>query len=409
VAKPSITSNAWSLFFGIALLQAGVGLQRPLLGLRAEEAGFSTLIASLVMALYYAGFILGTRFVGHALAKVGHIRTFAGLASTASSIVLLQGLWISPISWGLCRLTFGVCCAALYVVAESWLNDLATNESRGRILSVYTVIAVGATMSGQYAIGLATTRGFTLFAVASVMVSMALVPIALSSRTAPPVAVPEPFTLRVLHSIVPTGLVVCFLSGMSLGIIIGLGPVYGAANGWGAIQIAHFVGAPLFGSVLLQIPIGRLSDRVPRRGVLTAASAAAAAMCFVMLAISGAGLVSIVCLGLMGGMAFPIYSITVAYTNDWLRTEQMTGAAALLVRVHGVGAFVGPLVTAPAMSASLRMYFFVPAMIFVVMTGYLLYRVFLHDAPSVEEQGRFQPFPLRASRMVVALLHRRQR
>ncbi len=409
MAKPSITSNAWSLFFGIALLQAGVGLQRPLLGLRAEEAGFSTLIASLVMALYYAGFILGTRFVGHALAKVGHIRTFAGLASTASSIVLLQGLWISPISWGLCRLTFGVCCAALYVVAESWLNDLATNESRGRILSVYTVIAVGATMSGQYAIGLATTRGFTLFAVASVMVSMALVPIALSSRTAPPVAVPEPFTLRVLHSIVPTGLVVCFLSGMSLGIIIGLGPVYGAANGWGAIQIAHFVGAPLFGSVLLQIPIGRLSDRVPRRGVLTAASAAAAAMCFVMLAISGAGLVSIVCLGLMGGMAFPIYSITVAYTNDWLRTEQMTGAAALLVRVHGVGAFVGPLVTAPAMSASLRMYFFVPAMIFVVMTGYLLYRVFLHDAPSVEEQGRFQPFPLRASRMVVALLHRRQR
>ena len=161
--------------------------------------------------------------------------------------------------------------------------------------------------------------------------------------------------------------------------------------------------------MLLQIPLGRLSDRVPRRGVLTAASAAAAAMCFVMLAISGAGPVSIVCLGLLGGMAFPIYSITVAYTNDWLRTEQMTGAAALLVRVHGVGAFVGPLVTAPAMSASLNMFFFVPAMIFVVMTGYLLYRVFLHDAPTVEEQGRFQPFPLRASRMVVALLYRRRR
>ena len=142
MTKHSITSSTWSLFLGIALLQAGVGLQRPLLGLRAENAGFSTLTASLVMTLYYAGFIVGTRFVGKALAKVGHIRTFAGLASTASSIVLLQGLWISPISWGLCRLTFGMCCAALYVVAESWLNDLATNESRGRILSVYTVIAV---------------------------------------------------------------------------------------------------------------------------------------------------------------------------------------------------------------------------------------------------------------------------
>ena len=409
MTKRPINSNAWSLFLGIALLQAGVGLQRPLLGLRAEDAGFSTLTASLVMTLYYAGFIVGTRFVGHALAKVGHIRTFAGLASTASSIVLLQGLWISPISWGLCRLTFGVCCAALYVVAESWLNDLATNESRGRILSVYTVIAVGATLGGQYSVGFATTSGFTLFAVASVMVSMALVPIALSSRTAPPVAVPEPFTLRALYSIVPTGIVVCFLSGMSLGIIIGLGPVYGAANGWGAIRIANFVGAPLLGSVLLQIPIGRLSDRLPRRGVLTAASAAAATICFLMLAIKEDGLVSMVCLALMGGMAFPIYSITVAYINDWLRTEQMTGAAALLVRVHGVGAFVGPLLATPAMGTSLKMYFCIPAMIFVVMTGYLMYRIFLHNAPSVEEQTRFQPFPLRASRMVVALLYRRRR
>ena len=409
MTKRTITANGWSLFLGIALLQAGVGLQRPLLGLRAEDAGFSTLTASLVMTLYYAGFIVGTRFVGHALAKVGHIRTFAGLASTASSIVLLQGLWISPISWGLCRLTFGVCCAALYVVAESWLNDLATNESRGRILSVYTVIAVGATMGGQYSIGFAATSGFTLFAVASVMVSMALVPIALSSRTAPPVAVPEPFSLRALYSIVPTGIVVCFLSGMSLGIIIGLGPVYGAANGWGAIQIANFVGAPLLGSVLLQIPLGRLSDRLPRRSVLTAASAGAAAMSFVMLTINGSGLVPMVCLALMGGMAFPIYSITVAYINDWLRTEQMTGAAALLVRVHGVGAFVGPLLATPAMSASLKMYFCIPAVIFVVMTGYLIYRIFLHDAPSVEDQGRFQPFPLRASRMVVALLYRRRR
>ncbi|MEC8827883.1 MAG: MFS transporter, partial [Actinomycetota bacterium] len=101
--KSSVTGNAWSLFLGIALLQAGVGLQRPLIGLRAETAGFSTLSASLIMTLYYAGFIVGTRFVGHALSRVGHIRTFAGLASTGSSIVLLQGLWIDPISWGLCR------------------------------------------------------------------------------------------------------------------------------------------------------------------------------------------------------------------------------------------------------------------------------------------------------------------
>ena len=407
--KSSVTGNAWALFLGIALLQAGVGLQRPLIGLRAEAAGFSTLSASLIMTLYYAGFIVGTRFVGHALSRVGHIRTFAGLASTGSSIVLLQGLWVDPISWGLCRFMFGICCAALYVVGESWLNDMATNESRGRLLSIYMVIAVAATLGGQYAIGLADSNNFTLFAVASVMVSMALVPIALSARTKPPATVPEPLTLRALISIVPTGPVLCFFSGMTLGIIVGLGPIYGVAKGWEPIHIANFVGAPLIGSVLFQIPIGRISDRIPRRAVLTGASAGAAMLCFVLLGVNAKSITGMFCLVLMGGLAFPIYSIAIAYTNDWLKNEQMMGGAALLVRIHGVGAFVGPLVAAPAMSASLDMYFYLTAAIFCLTTIYLIYRISFHSAPPVEEQGRFQPFPLRASRMAVALFDRSRR
>lgn len=409
MTKPSIAGNAWSLFLGIALLQAGVGLQRPLLGLRAQEAGFSTLSAALVMTSYYAGFIVGTRVVGHALAKVGHIRTFAGLASTASCVVLLQGFWINPISWGLCRVVFGICCAALYVIGESWLNDLATNENRGRLLSVYMVVAIAATLGGQYSVGLASTGGFTLFALASIMVSIALVPIALSSRTTPPAVVPEPLSFRALYSIVPTGLVICLFSGMTLGIIVGLGPIYGAAKGWSSLQIANFVGAPLAGSVLFQIPIGRMSDRMPRRGVLTAASAGAAALCFSMLAFNGKDVASIVCLTLMGGLAFPIYSVAIAYTNDWLEQSQRAGAAALLVRVNGIGAFLGPLLAAPALSVSLDIFFWMTGAIFSAATAYLVYRVFFHDAPSVDEQQPFQPFPLRASRMVVALLYRRPR
>ena len=111
------------------------------------------------MTAYYAGFILGTRYTGKLLSEVGHIRTFAGLASTASSIVLFQGLWVNPVTWGVCRLVFGFCVAALYVVAESWLNDVATNENRGRLLSSYMVLAVGATMVGLYSVGLSSTAG----------------------------------------------------------------------------------------------------------------------------------------------------------------------------------------------------------------------------------------------------------
>ena len=316
VTQTTTSFNTWSLFLGIALLQAGVGLQRPLLGLRAEDAGFASVTAALVMSAYYAGFLLGTRYIGRLLSEVGHIRTFAGLASTASSIVLLQGLWISPIPWGICRLIFGICTAALYVVAESWLNDVTTNQDRGRVLSVYMVVAVGATTIGQYSVAFASTAGFTLFAIASVLVSMALVPVALSRRSTAPTVVPQPVTFRKLYSVVPTGLIVCWLTGMTLGSFIGIGPIYGAYQGWTPLQIANFVGAPLLGSLIFQIPLGRLSDRVPRRGVMTFASAGAAGLCLLLAFLDGTDSVSIVCLFLMGGLALPLYSMSVAYTND---------------------------------------------------------------------------------------------
>lgn len=406
--QSSRSLTTWSLFLGIALLQAGVGLQRPLLGLRAEAAGFGALTASLVMTAYYAGFILGTQYTGKLLREVGHIRTFAGLASTASSIVLFQGLWVAPLSWGISRLVFGFCVAALYVVAESWLNDVATNETRGRLLSSYMVIAVGSTMIGQYSVGLSSTAGFTLFAVASVLVSMSLVPIALSRRAAAPSSIPEPLTFRTLYSIVPTGLIVCSFTGMTIGSLVGIGPIYGAYQGWSALQIANFVGAPLVGSLILQIPLGRLSDRVPRRGVMTAASAGAASLCFALTFLNGTSGLSLVCLAMMGGLAFPLYSMSVAYTNDWVNAEQRIAASALLVRVHGIGSLIGPLVTGLILTQSAKVFFYFPFFVFFALTLYLLYRIYAHDAPTVDEQSEFQPFPLRASRMVVSMLYRRR-
>ena len=383
-------------------------MQRPLLGLRAEAAGFGALTASLVMTAYYAGFILGTRYTGKLLSEVGHIRTFAGLASTASSIVLFQGLWVSPLTWGLCRLVFGFCIAALYIVTESWLNDVATNETRGNLLSSYMVIAVGSTMVGQYSVGISSTAGFTLFAVASVLVSMSLVPIALSSRSSAPTSIPEPLTFRTLYSIVPTGLVVCCFTGMTIGSLVGIGPIYGAYQGWSALQIANFVGAPLFGSLILQIPLGRLSDRVPRRGVMTFASAGAAALCFALAFLNGTSGVSLLCLVLMGGLAFPLYSMSVSYTIDWGKAEERIAASALLVRVHGIGSLIGPLVTGLILTRSVTAFFYFPFFVFLVLTLYLLYRIYAHEAPSVDEQSKFQPFPLRASRMVVSMLYRRR-
>ena len=215
-------------------------------------------------------------------------------------------------------------------------------------------------------------------------------------------------TFRTLYSIVPTGLVVCCLTGMTIGSLVGIGPIYGAYQGWSALQIANFVGAPLVGSLILQIPLGRLSDRVPRRGVMTVASAGATSLCFVLTFLNGTDGLSLLCLVLMGGLAYPTYSMSVAYTNDWVNAEQRVAAAALLVRVHGIGSLIGPLVTGLILTRSVKSFFYFPFCVLLVLTCYLRYRIYTHDAPPVDEQSKFQPFPLRASRMVASMLYRRR-
>ncbi|MEZ5165797.1 MAG: hypothetical protein R2695_04635 [Acidimicrobiales bacterium] len=205
---PSPALAVRGLFAGIALLMVGNGLQGSLLGLRAESAGFSLVVTGVVMGLYFAGFLAGGRLAPRLLTGVGHIRVFAALASTASSAVLVHAVLVSPLSWGLMRFTTGMCMAGLYIVCESWLNELATNETRGRLLSMYMVVMMGGMTVGQFLLDVADTDGFVLFALASILVSLSLVPVTLYEAGNPPVRRHEGLSVREVHRRVPVGAVV---------------------------------------------------------------------------------------------------------------------------------------------------------------------------------------------------------
>ena len=230
-ALESTAARSAALFAGVALLMAGNGLQNTLLGVRAESEGFGTMVAGLVMAMNFVGFLVGAAVAPYFLRQVGHVRVFAALASAGSSVVLVQAVFVHPLVWGVGRFGWGVCFAALIVVAETWMNELATNENRGRILARYMVITMAAIAIGQLLVVTADTDGFALFAVVSVMVSLALVPMSLSASANPPVVVHERVGLRTLMQTAPTGVVVAFLVGAALGSISAIGPVYAASRG----------------------------------------------------------------------------------------------------------------------------------------------------------------------------------
>lgn len=408
-SQPAITSpllSMWALFTGVLLLQLGNGLQGTLLGVRSTLEGFNTLVIGVILAAYYAGFLAGSRFTMRALGKVGHVRVFAALASMASTAALLYALFVNPPAWLLMRFVTGFCLAGLYVVAESWLNDQSSPQTRGRTLSMYMVVTMGGVTGGQFLLNVGDPGGFELFIVASVLVSIALVPMALSESSSPRVINAEPLPLKTLMGIVPTGVIVMFFNGAAAGALLAIGPVYATQIGMSTSQVSLFIAAALVGSTVFQVPIGQISDRVPRRGVM-AAIAAVATVTAALGSMTSVGTSAIVVMFVLGAASFPLYSLAIAYTNDWIEDHQRVGASGLLVMVNGVGAIVGPLATTALISGfGTAAFWWSLAAIHLAVLGYLAYRIAAKDAVPVEDQSIYQPVPARSS-PIASLVGRR--
>lgn len=409
-SPPRISTAAatWALFCGIGLVMTGNGLQGSLIGVRSQAEGFGLVVTGAVMACYFVGFLAGTDLAVRFLATVGHIRVFAALASLASSAVLIHALAVNPVSWALMRLVTGACMASMYVVAESWLNALATNATRGRLLAIYMVVMMGGMTSGQLLLATADTNGFRLFIVASLLVSLALVPVSLSETSTPPVRAPRSMSLRKLARIVPTGVVTSYWVGTAHGTLMGLGAVYAASVGMSAHRIALFLAAPLVGAIVFQWPVGLLSDRVSRRAVILGVAVLAAATSFVLVLAPTGSWTAIGLMFVLGGGTFPLYSLAVAYTNDWIEPEEIVGASAELVRLTGIGAITGPLATAALMASfGNEMFFWTLVTVHAIIACYLVARISMRPPMPLADQEGFVPYPARASGLAAQLLRRR--
>lgn len=341
----SVAWASWALFAGLALMLVGAGIFATLLGVRSELDGFSALEIGLVSAAYYAGFLGGSRLSLRLLGTVGHIRVYAALASLLAASMLTSGLVSHPVAWILLRVATGVCLAGQYVVAESWLNQLVSNNGRGRLLSLYNVTTVVCYGIGQLWFTQLDPRAITGFAIAAILVSIAVAPVALSEDATPPVLTRSSrMTLRELWRMVPTGMVTSVLVGIAHGAFIGLGAVYGTRSGLSIGEIGVFVAMPTVGGLLLSVPVSSISDRIDRRLIGAGAAITALVGGLLLIQFGPASWVGLVAMAVVGGMTYPLYSIAGAYTNDWVPSEQLTAAAGQLVLLYGAGAFTGPII-----------------------------------------------------------------
>ena len=414
VRIPGTTSQtvlgAWGLFTAVLLVMLGNGLLGTLLGVRAEIEGFSTTTTGIVFAGYFTGFLGGAWVVPKFVVSVGHIRTYAALASLASTAALLHILTVNPGAWLFARLVTGFAMSGLYIIAESWLNDAATNKTRGRLLSIYMVVMMGGIALSQLLLASGDPAGVVLFIVASVLVSVAVVPITLSASPAPDFTLTTSLPIRDVWRAAPLGLIGGFGNGVGVGAFVSLGAVYATRVGMSINRIALFMGIAILGSVILQAPIGIISDRIQRRQAILGLSLLAAGASAAMLFTDPLSLSALAVVGLVGGLSFPMYSLALSHINDHVPYGTTVAVSSLYVFVTGVGAIIGPIVGAFMIeSMGPDGLFWLIMWMNGAIGAFALLRITTRPGMPVKEQSAFAMVPARAGAVIVSVARRVKR
>ena len=377
-----VLQTSWPLLLGVMLLMVGNGIQGTLLGIRGAIEGFSTFEISLVMSAYFAGFLVGSQLAPAMIRAVGHVRVFAALGSLISAVLVIYPVAADWMVWTALRVLIGFCFSGIYITAESWLNNAATNETRGQALSAYMIVQMVGIIASQAILNVGDPSGFVLFVIPSVLVSLAFMPLLLAPTPAPTFESTKPLSFRELFRISPLGCAGMLLTGGVFSAMFGMASVWGAMKGLSVRDISIFVGALYVGGLVLQYPIGWLSDRMDRRRLIMGLSAIAAVVMLLAAVIDLPFVALLVVAMLLGGITNPVYALLIAYTNDFLAKDDMAAASAGMIFLNGFGAIFGPIITGWIMGQMGPGGFFLfIGILYTALAGYALWRMTRRVAP----------------------------
>ncbi len=393
-----------SLLLGIGMLLMGLALLSTSMGVRAVSEGYSDSVTGLVMASYFGGFIAGSYLCPRLIRRIGPIRSYAAFAAIGAVAAFLPTILVQPLLWAVLRFIIGSAMIGLYMVLESWLNATTPNEIRGRVFATYMIVTLIAFALGQFLLLLDPDAQTTAFGIAAVFFSLGLIPIALT-RLPEPRAVPEvALHLHQLIRLSPLSVAGAMVGGLTTSSFWALGAVFAYRIGLTGPSVVHFMAITIFGGVLLHWPIGRISDFIDRRLVLIGVTILA-----MIIALIGAGVYTHSLFGLysvmfiLGGMLFPIYSLSVAYLNDRVQAGDALDASCGVLLTYGFGALFGPILAGAAMTwlGPVGLYYY----LVVVLCGFMLFailRVLARKAVPIAERSSYLPMT-RTSQAVLEL------
>ncbi len=394
--------NTWPLLVGMLLIMLGNGLQGTLIGVRGSIESMDPGMLGYVMSGYFIGFLGGSKITPLLLRRVGHVRVFAALGSLVSAAFILYAVWVNPYWWVFLRIIVGFCMSGVYVVAESWLNDSADNQTRGKALSLYLIVQMAGIVLGQVLLNAADPAGYVLFVVISVLVSVSFAPILLTATATPVFETSRPMTLLELYKASPLGCVGSFALGGVFAALFGMSSVYATERGFSVAEVSTFITAIYVGGMVLQYPIGWLSDRLDRRVLIIGVTAICAAACACVYYVENTFSNLLVIAFILGGTSNPLYSLLIAYTNDFLDNDQMAAASGGLIFINGFGAMASPVIVGAIMTRlGPNGFFAFVGVLMSVVAVYGLYR--MTQRATADETGPFVTVPTRLSPVAVEI------
>ena len=402
-----ILKSSWALFTGYFILMVAHGFQGNLLGVRSVIEEFNFLATGSIMSGYFVGYFIGANSIPNLVSRVGHIRVFAALASMASLSILIHAVFVNPIIWTMARFITGFALVGIFIVMESWLNDRANNRTRGQLLSVYMFITLIGISLGSLLLNFSSPDKYEPFILISLLLSFALIPILLTKRKAPKFKKQGFINIKGLFKTSPLATVSMFCTGLIHSALFSLGAVYAAEMNFTIFEISLLLFIITVCGGLFQWPIGYFSDKSDRRLIIIICTFVAAVFAFLAIYVSGASLENMylaisadrnkilffLFFGIYAGMAIPLFTLNLAYINDYMEKAKFVSAGAGMQIIFGLGAMMGPFLCSTLMSAFGTNGFFIYLLIFHLIIGLFgLYRITRREAVE-NPDNTFTPLP----------------
>ena len=342
-----------ALYTAVTLLMMGLGLLNTYLGFRLSLEGVSTQITGLVLSAYFAGLVAGTTWCRKIIRSVGHIRGFSVFAAVTTAVVMVHGFYTSPLLWAGLRFAAGVSNMGLFMVIESWLNECAEPAVRGRIFSIYMIVTYMGSTVGQQLLNVGDVHSQTLFLVAGMFVVLSTIPVAVTHTIRPKLPKIEQIAMKTIFERAPIGILGCFASGLLHSAFYAMGPVFAHQIHLSVAQISWFMTLTVFGGLVLQWPVGMISDRLDRSLVLPGLGILLVVISIVILVSARHSLAILLgATALFGGIFFAIYPVAVARAHDIFDAQDVVKVSSVLLLCYGIGAMFGPMLSSFVMAVA---------------------------------------------------------